>query len=211
MSRIRLMPFSGPYLLAISNEKRFVWFQVPKVGTRTIHGYLKKSSVRLEGDRPGFLYYSPNLYTGYLKFAFSRNPWDRLVSCWSDKVVNLNYFKFPDAELEKMRRFENFVEFVERQNIETCDRHLRLQSKLIDLVNVDYLGRLETFDDDFSYICRRLKLEPKTIERKNVSAQRRSYQEYYDRPLRDKVEGIYRKDIQTFGYKFSETRSDGQA
>jgi hypothetical protein len=207
MSRVPVMPFSGPYLLAISKEKRFVWFQVPKVATRTIHNHLKKNSVRLEKDRPGFLYYSPALYNRYLKFAFLRNPWDRLVSCWTDKVVNVNYFKFSDAELERMQRFENFVDFVERQEIETCDRHLRLQAKLVDLANIDFLGRLENFEEDFSHICQRLDLDPGLIERRNASAGRKSYQDYYDRPLRDKVADIYRRDVQTFGYRFSATRS----
>ena len=42
----------------------------------------------------------------------------------------------------------------------------------------------------------------KEIVRKNVTSNKKPYQEYYDEHLVKKVAQIYRKDIQIFGYQF---------
>ncbi|MGD9801198.1 MAG: sulfotransferase family 2 domain-containing protein, partial [Parvularculaceae bacterium] len=83
-----------------------------------------------------------------------------------------------------------------------CDRHLALQSSLIDLNNVDFVGRMERFDDDLSVVFQKVGLELSAIDRKNVSAARTSYRDYYDARTVEKAREIYRKDISLFGYEF---------
>ncbi len=172
------------------------------MGTRTILNHFRENQVRLDVDDGYKLYYCASLYSDYFKFAFVRNPWDRLVSCWINRVLDRNYFHFDDAQNEKMKQFGNFVEFVAGWDIETCNRHFRLQRKLIDVPHLDYIGRMETFTDDFREICRQLNINCDKIAPQNVSAERKSYRDYYTPELRDKVFKIYRKDIQTFGYQF---------
>ena len=201
-SRISILHCSGPYYLTISSEKRFLWYQVAKAGTRTILNHFRDNRVRLDVDDGYKLYYCPAFYKDYFKFAFVRNPWDRLVSCWVNRVLDRNYFKFSPEETEKMKKFENFVEYVRGFNIEECNLHFRLQRKMIDFPHLDYLGRLETFEDDFREICRRLDIKCDTVKSRNVSAGRKSYRDYYTPELRDKVFQIYQKDIQIFGYQF---------
>ncbi len=201
LARIPGLPFCGPFNLTTSDEKKFIWFRVAKVGTRTILNHLQNSGVKLAVERAASIYYCPHLYPGYFKFAFVRNPWDRLVSCWNDKVVNLNHFQFSDADLEKMRRFENFVEFVAGLDLGTCDRHLQLQSRLIDLAHVDYVGRMETFEADLRRVCARLKIPHDRIIARNTSG-KSPYQQYYTPALREKVAELYAPDIQIFGYQF---------
>ena len=201
-SKFPFMPSIGSYNITISHEHKFMWYRVAKVGTRTILNHLKESDVCLDVEHASWLYYPVNSFKGYFKFAFVRNPWDRLCSCWRDKVLNNNFFQFSNSEYERMKSFENFVDFVAGLNIDECDRHVRSQSALIDLNMVDYLGRMETFDDDASYIFRRLGLPEKKISRKNVTSNKKSYQEYYSEHLAEKVAQIYRKDAQIFGYHF---------
>jgi hypothetical protein len=201
-SRFSVLQCSGPYNLTISSEKKFVWFKVAKVGTRTIINHFRDNQVRLDVDDGDKLYYCPAFYKDYLKFAFVRNPWDRLVSCWVNRVLDQNYFNFSEAEYEKMKKFENFVEYVRGFDIEDCNRHFRLQRTLMDTPNLDYVGRLETFADDFREICRRLNIKSDSVKPQNVSANRKKYQDYYTPELREKVYRIYQKDVQTFGYQF---------
>jgi hypothetical protein len=175
---------------------------VAKVGTRTILHHLKDSNVCLDVEHATRLYYPLNSYDDYFKFAFVRNPWDRLASCWRNKVLNQNHFQFSDSEYEKMRNFDKFVDYASGLNIEKCEAHLRAQSSLIDLNMVNYLGRMESFEEDASYIFSRLNLPEKEIVPRNVTSTSKSYQQYYSDQLAEKVGYIYRKDIQIFGYQF---------
>jgi hypothetical protein len=154
-------------------------------------------------ERAGRIHYPVRLYADYFKFAFVRNPWSRLVSCWQNKVVDSNVeFNFGAAELKRMQDFEAFVDFVASLDINKCNSHLRLQTVLIDLNNIDYLGRMETFGDDVNHIFRILGLNEKQVVPKNVTSNSKPYQDYYSQDLAAKVAQIYRKDIQMFGYRF---------
>ena len=196
------MPSAGRYNLTLCHERKFIWFRVAKTGSRTIYNHLKESGIHLDVEHGRLLRYPVNLFDDYFKFSFVRNPWDRLVSCWKNKVIDSNLFRFSDTELEKMRHFENFVAYTASLDVDTCNRHLRSQSSLIDLNNIDYLGRMETYADDINHIFRKLGLDTKEIVPRNVTANRKPYQEYYSPELAEKVARIYRRDIQIFGYRF---------
>lgn len=202
INKLPFIPSEGCYNLTISHERKFIWFRVAKVGTRTILNHLRNNKVFLDVEHASFIHYSVNRYKDYFKFALVRNPWDRLVSCWQNKVVKSNLYKFDDTELKKMKSFECFVEYVSNLNIEKCDRHLRLQSSLIDINNIDYLGRMETFDFDVNYIFQKLGINTSEVVAKNVTLYKKPYQEYYTDDLIEKVAYIYQKDIQIFGYQY---------
>lgn len=196
------MPSAGRYNITLCHERKFIWFRVAKVGSRTIFNHLKESGVHLDVEHGRLLRYPVRAFDEYFKFSFVRNPWDRLVSCWKNKVIDSNLFRFDDASLEKMQHFGNFVEYAAQLNVDTCNRHLRSQSSLIDLNNIDYLGRMETYADDVNYIFAKLGLNNREIVPRNVTAGRKPYREYYSEELAEKVSRIYRRDIQIFGYRF---------
>ena len=202
LSKLPFLPSSHRYNITVCHEKRFVWFRVAKAGTRTIYDLLAKSHVSLDAKHPYGIFYPVRAYQNYFKFAFVRNPWDRLVSCWRNKVVDNNHFDFSTPELTKMREFSNFVDFVSGLNTENCDPHLRLQCRLIDLNQIDYLGRLESMDKDLFEVFRILDIPLMDIERRNVSSDRNPYWYYYDNELVEKVYKIYCRDIQIFGYDY---------
>lgn len=202
VNRIPYMPSQYNYNITVCKNHKFLWYRVAKVCTRTILHHFKEKDVCLDAEHPSFIHYSPRNFDGYFKFAFVRNPWDRLVSCWFNKVIRMNYFHFNKPKLEKMKCFSNFVHFVSKLDIENCDRHLCLQSRLIDLNNIDFLGRFENFKEDFLYVCQRLDIPAGPVKERNVSAGKKKYSEYYDDVLIEKVSQIYQKDIQLFGYYF---------
>ncbi|MBV7340099.1 sulfotransferase family protein [Chloroflexi bacterium TSY] len=202
--RIPFLPSAGRYNLSISHDKKFIWFRVAKVGTQTIYRLdFKRNKITLDAEYAYSMRYPSNLYRDYFKFAFVRNPWDRLVSYWQFRVFRYPRDDFSEAELEQMKDFRNFVDYVADFEVETCrDIHIRLQSALIDLNEIDYLGRMETFDDDAHKIFHHLGIKSRDLVPENVNPDKRPYQEFYDTHLVEKVGQIYQKDIQLFGYRF---------
>jgi len=203
ISRVSYLPSNRKYNLTVSHSSQFIWFRVAKVGTRTIYNHLKNSDIKLELDHAHGVYYPVKFYQNYFKFAFVRNPWDRLVSCWWNKVIAGNEFNFDELTLSKLKIFEYFVDHIADMDIENCNIHYRLQSSLIDLNNVDYIGRMETFEKDLLFIFDKIGINDKHIETRNKSANRSPYQTYYNDKLAAKVEDLYRKDIQIFNYRFT--------
>ena len=186
------------YNLTISDEKNFIWFRVGKVGTRTILDLFMQANIELTAEHPYRIYYPVNRYSTYFKFAFVRNPWDRFVSCWRDKVIRRNKFEFSDTE----QNLESFIDYVTKNvDLEYGNHHLRLQSRLIDLNHIDYLGRFETFETDLKEVMNLLDIEA-TIKKKNASNRKIDYREYYTERTKNKVAELYEKDIRIFNYEF---------
>lgn len=191
------------YNLTISHAHRFVWFRVAKVGTRTILGHLQRSGVELDVAHAMRIRYPVEAFSDYYKFAFVRHPLDRFVSAWQNKVVDSNYYGFEPEQLLRMQQLEAFAEWTAGQDLEdaaTVDQHLVLQSRAVDLTQVDHLGRLETFAEDFAVVCRRLAI-PELVEEDSRN------QSTYDGPtvasdeVREQIADLYRLDFQVLGYR----------
>ncbi|MEK8017306.1 MAG: sulfotransferase family 2 domain-containing protein, partial [Candidatus Parabeggiatoa sp.] len=143
LNHFPFIPSDHLYNITTSKEKRFLWFRVAKVCTRTIVGHLDNHNIPLEAAHPHRVFYSPKYYQNYFRFAFVRNPWDRLVSCWLSKAIHLNrkggrnrdIFAFYGKSPEELQKFEDFIDFISTLDLETSDAHFRLQCRLIDLNN----------------------------------------------------------------------------
>jgi hypothetical protein len=191
------------YNITVSHCHRFVWFRNAKVGTRTILGFLDDQQV---DDRLLVLsrtQYPTAAFAGYFKFGFVRHPLDRFISAWQDKVHQQNHFRFDPATWERMKTIENFAAWVAEQDLRdlaTTDRHIALQTRLIDLTQVDYVGRMETFAADFSTVCSTIGLEWTEPVRQNQSRSQGVSRDNASQELRSIVEEHYRRDYQVLGY-----------
>jgi hypothetical protein len=123
-------------------------------------------------------------------------PEARLISCWKDKVLIQNYFKFDEHSYELMKDFDRFVVWVATQDVTNCDEHLMAQHALIDLNNLDYLGRFEYFNDDFKVIANKIGVAFDPNKSLNKSKVNKSFEPS------DKAAGllreVYFKDFQLF-------------
>lgn len=185
-------------------EKKFIWYRVAKVGTRTIFNHLRNNNVSLEKEHSYGLAINPNNYDGYYKFAFARNPFDRLVSCWLGKKDGRSLErKSPRAkDFDISNSFSAFIDFLETEDLNTCNIHYRLQSRLVDLEAIDFLGRMETFDADLMLIFNYLGIAAEDIKQRNMSKTRMHYHSYYTGKDVERVAVMYKRDLQIFGYKF---------
>ena len=195
-------PWSRKYDLTISHQHRFIWFRVPKNGTRTLLTSMDSNGVALDVQEAHMIRYPLRAYRDYYKFAVVRNPWDRLVSCWHNKVLRKNAFGLPEDLHRRLHDFPAFVDHVAQKDIERCDTHIASQSSLIDLDEVDYLIRMESYEEGVAHVFRTIGIDPFDIRSTNRTSTRKHYAEYYTDETRDKVGRIYETDIRNFNHRF---------
>ena len=195
-------PWSRKYNLTISHQHQFIWFRVPKNGTCTLLKSLDSNGVKLDVVEAYMCRYPVRTYRDYYKFAVVRNPWDRLVSCWHNKILRKNAFRLPKDLHRRLLDFPAFVDFVAVKDIERCDDHFKSQSALIDLDEVDHLIRMESFEEGVARVFRTIGIKPFDIRSTNRTSSRKHYADYYTDETRDIVGRIYEKDIHNFDYLF---------
>jgi hypothetical protein len=196
------IPASYAYNLTICDTPKFLWYRNAKVGTRTTLKIMENLKLDLTAEHALRCYYSPQYYKDYFKFGFVRNPYDRLVSGWYDKVIRENIMGFEADVWENMKHFDRFVDMLSGWDLDTCNAHFRRQCRLIDINEVDYIGRMENFTSDLKEVFNILGMPLNEIPHAKKSSGRLGYETYYTRTIQQKVEKMYRKDIQLFGYSF---------
>lgn len=204
LNRLPFLTKSKRYCVTTSDKQKFVWYRVAKVGTRTIYNALKKANVEFSVEHAYNICAPTGHFEGYFKFAFVRNPFDRLVSCWLNKVVGRDKgtLVVDEGIWNEIQDFSGFISFVETLDLKTCNIHLREQSSLIDLSAIDFIGRMENFEADLAEVLGIIGVPVAELEKKNASKARKSYQEYYKDADIERVYKLYQKDCQIFGYQF---------
>lgn len=221
------------YATHVSLKYKYIYVETPKVACSTV----KMTLQRLELEDPFFTRddfedlhrreYSPLLklqqipdFSSYFtrsdfyKFCFVREPYQRLLSCYLDKICRPTNFKkmvlkamgLDEADINRNISFDEFVEVVENQSPVEMDYHWRPQYYLTCQKNIkyDYIGRLELFSSDFFNIGREIspnfeqyyipEVRHKTDASTLVSV-------YYNNELYEKVYEIYEIDFVNFGYE----------
>ena len=201
LGRWPALPSDRPYNITVCHERRFLWYRVAKVCTRSIFAAFDQEGLKLDVDQAIQCYYPPRSYRDYFKFAFVRNPWSRLASCWQHKVLDANYFRLRPEIHKDLQAFPNFVDWVSKRNLERCDRHFRLQCTLIDLNHVDFVGRFETFETDFRTVATRIDLPVGKLPHKNATGSGSRLADVYDGETIKLVAKLYARDIALFGYR----------
>jgi hypothetical protein len=154
---------------------------------------------------------------GFYSFAFVRNPWDRLVSCYRDKILGevADFTRFGASGVARcLERFDafragmTFAEFVRAiADIpdSAADEHFRAQADFLTdadkYLNVDFIGRFENLEMDFARLAARLNLPVRSLPRLQ-SATGTDYSGFYTSETRLLVAKRYAQDINLFDYEF---------
>jgi hypothetical protein len=155
--------------LYCSNEHRFVYFRIPKAANSTISMSL---AACMEAAGPGapamrkktgaqFLTSGivwPEQFGRYLTFTFVRNPFSRTLSAYFDKVSTAKV-SFRRA-LGIDSRPLSFREFLERLDAGYLHANIHWAPQtsiiLIEPARLDFIGRVETIDDDLPKLLHRI-------------------------------------------------------
>lgn len=178
----------------ICEKKNLIYYDVPKCASSTIRRVLFNNNNQLSLQNP------KKEIQKYFKFSFVRNPWNRMVSNWKMFTIQPWRIKQLKSMTNKdVSKFEDFVDFANSMK----NHHWQPQSLYLP-ENLNFLGRLENFDEDFNKLCNAIDEKPlKKIEKSNAIT-RSPYWEYYTPSLVELVSEMYAEDIRQFGYKFGE-------
>ena len=227
LERYLIKPDPPVPIPVVCERRQLIFYPVSKTANSTIkqlflelEGYPEPSSLaeifrlvkKHKVPRPT-LDSQQSKYSGYFRFTFVRNPWDRLVSCYLNKVVAPrpkvyeSFRIYPKIRFNRMS-FTDFVRFVHHVPDDLCDRHFRPQSACFNDKDVDFIGRFERFADDLAQVIERAKLDTHLLKYGdkyiNKSRHRKPYTDYYTAETRRLVAEKYKDDIQRFGYRFGE-------
>lgn len=148
-------------------------------------------------------------------FAFVRNPWERLVSEYQYRKYSFSFkdflFKyFPKPDDDDYDNAKDAYRHIMPQYQFICDQHGE--------VMVDFVGKFESLESDFSEVSKIITGQPlelphknqtstkgikKMINSLNLNTSKSHYSTFYDNESREFVAEMYEKDIVLFGYEFS--------
>lgn len=207
--------------MIISHKHRYIFFAIPKTGTHSVRQALREQMGEQDLEQVGLFVQKrfpfaefkdiqhghistrqirpvlgEEIFSGYTKFAFVRNPFDRFVSYCAFMSRGSNVF-----EVEPLR----YMKYVIREQKPLDHLLYQPQHALVTdaqgNLQLDLVGRNETMQESYDSICRGIGLETSALGRVN-SSRHRPYQEYYDRDLIGWVSELYQRDLDLFNYRF---------
>lgn len=190
----------------IIDELKAVGMLIPKCANESVkHAFMQATG---RAGNPSFAFrtcskFDADRMKGWFRFATVRNPFDRLVSCWAQKIDNQFFSPFSRYGMFPGMSFEDFARRV--AEMDDCEANQHWRSMACDLVIgsrvvPDYVGRFENLAEAWKTIRAHC---PGLPELPHVNKSRRKpYQEYYSTTLRRVVEKRYTQDLETFGYGF---------
>lgn len=188
-----------------------VFIHIPKTGGASIrHGFFKS---QYEGPVQGEV---PQAWQHCFKFAFVRNPFDRLISAWKmfttgmensrwqypeDGNPNLSLRQFLEIAMDDSIPFDTAPEEVGK-SFEIKLRHHALPQThpFYCLEHATFTGRFESMKEDFQKVCKRLNLDGDLPHMNKTD--RDDYRQYFDETTKAMASRFYEKDIRQLNYSF---------
>jgi Sulfotransferase family len=131
----------------------------------------------------------------YFKFGFVRNTWDWQVSLYHFiKKMKWHHLH------EEVIKCENFNNYINSGLFKQEPHQLNYFTNIDKEIIVDFIGKIENFEDDLNKIKKHLKIDFH-VPHINTSSHK-NYQEYYNEETMLAVKNAYRQDIEMFNYKF---------
>jgi len=211
----------------VSHPQKIIYCVIPKVACTTLKQALA-SALEIKNTAPTSIKenYSPHhaqftyllreeaassKYFDYFKFAFVRNPWDRLVSFFEDKIKatpeeytkNGIYRELTSFNFNKGMSFSDFIYKLEKIPVRNDNNHFARQTDFVkhqgELIPT-FIGYFENLKQDWDKVCKRLGISQNL--KHLMKTNRKTYKDYYVDETKEIVSKRYEEEIDLFGYKF---------
>ncbi len=222
--------------MLLSNRHNFLFVHIAKTGGTSVRVALKKLSRRDGFFIPTFVCHRisalcqhrigtklprhaaaitaremlpRDIFDGLFKFAFVRNPWDRLVS------AHFHFVRERQDVLQaiNVKTFDEFArwlvsegQFYRGARCTLVDVFRRPQFEhLVDhdgVGLVDFVGRYERLASDFGKVADRLGVARMDLPHKRRAQRRPDYRTHYTDSLAELIGNYYRNDVTKFGFAF---------
>ena len=188
------------------------YVEIAKVGCTSItHAILLadlKDPARITGNHhrhPHFRALEKEGYTAPYVFTFVRNPIERLLSCYREKICD-GRAEAICCPLGAKATFDEFAFWAASQDPKMCDRHFAPQTRALDLSGrkVDFMGRFETLNEDWKRLQQKFPALP-SLPHLN-SSRRRPGDKHLSGGTLALVRDFYREDFRRLGYSYSPPR-----
>jgi len=196
-------------------KRKIIVITIPKVASSSLSGFCSKlndSKFKPYKDTniDKIKNFTDKKYKDHFKITFVRNPFDRAVSTYLNKLtgpkknVDLKHFK-PYGFYYKMP-FNEYVRILSKiPDREFTNNHIKSQYKFVrDIKLMDFVGRFETIDIDIEYLCNKFKIEDFKLPHLLKSHKRKHYRSYYNPESRKLMAERYSEDLKIFNYKFED-------
>jgi hypothetical protein len=218
-NKLRKLPREKPQLYLFP-EYKFGYIQIPKVASRSIRTAV---TAHMSGSAPdenvnqNLIAEFEALYARHLKhseiaelskdnfiFAFVRNPYERIYSCYKNKILDVrnlggrNIFEKHGIDLDVS--FEEFVRKVAVLPDSQSDRHFRSQTWFLTWQGVllpSFVGKLEKMSEDWAFLQERFDIAPPP--QINVSSAKPLPEMSHE--VKGLIYNRYEDDFKLFGYK----------
>jgi len=187
----------------ISQQYKCIFIHIPKTGGTSIEQKLGLFDELKRGvqDHRTIHEIKNNLsyfeFKSYFKFTFVRNPWARIFS-WYKNIMRDPIHRSNLKVAEEC----SFKDFLKRHiNQHFLNAQLFWITDKRGKILVDFIGKFERLEEDFSHVCDILRIKDKMLPKLLISDDEH-YTEKYDDEMKKMVAEKFIKEIQLFGYTF---------
>ncbi|MFB6271834.1 MAG: sulfotransferase family 2 domain-containing protein [Salinibacter sp.] len=149
-------------------------------------------------------------FWSYYTFSFVRNPYTRLVSAY-EYLRRGGHPAWPENQqfgeevIESYEGFQPFVlQWLRPNRTEWPLPHFYPQTHFLtldDQLAVDFLGHVETIEEDFATVCDHFGVEASLPQANATPGECDPLGGYYDSEVvMQRVQEVYRSDFERFGY-----------